>query len=455
MKRSLSDIFKREYEVRLSVSPGDTIAPGAERWNGAALLTPDGDDVFRGGDLSGIEKTFALLRGLRPRVLRIDAVSPDLERWMEFCRAEEICPHLVFPQEMPLEQMEAAASACAGTFSGNELWNPVRFYEISCASGRIPFEDDASAEAAAASMKAGAERLRGADPEAKIILGGLFPSAEDRGRADLWDRMLLEHCGSVMDMIGVRMFPAFPDCPWDQNADGIEVNWAMAEELRRGLQYLELLLRETVQDREIRIAVTGWGPRQDGTAQKRQDCVFLSAVYSMLRNTPSAELFECGPLFGKNGLLAEEDGQIFGNVFFQNMLLTVADPEIRLRVKETEQDKGIPVYHWEDIPGVFSGGDIPLLEIIASRSPDGKRLFLFLTNRSPFRLAVPRIRFSDMPDMHPVKALILRSKKRLDENTSAAPDTVYCKEVKLRNYRKMDHVTLEIPECSTACMVLE
>lgn len=458
MKRSLFDIFKREYEVRLSVSGRDVITAQPEQWGGVAVLSPGGDEVFRAENASGIETAFALLRELRPKVLRIEAESPDLADWLSFCCPEEISPHLVFMPDASDEMRETAVRECLSRFTESELWKPVRFYEISCDPGSIPFDDDEQMDTVLERMKAGADQLRKLDPDARIILGGILPAGDQRFRAEAWNLALLGKCGRLMDMIGVPMFPRISaGCSWDEDAEGIEVERTLAEELGKGLQTLDRQIREPDPDTDIRIAVTGWGFRQDGVPQKRQDCVFWSSVYTAIRASGrSVGLHEFGPLFGKNGLLtAADDGRVFGNVFYQNMLMTAFDPGIPLKVKETENEKGIPVYNWEGIPGAFDGGDIPLLEIMASRSPDGKRIFLFLTNRSPFKLAVPRIRFYDMPDMHPIKACILRSKKRLDENTPEAPQNIICKEVKLRNYRKMDHVTLEIPECSSACMLLE
>ncbi len=137
------------------------------------------------------------------------------------------------------------------------------------------------------------------------------------------------------------------------------------------------------------------------------------------------------------------------------LLITADDMPLCLEIKDSEYEKACPAYHWEGLPGSFSGADIRLLDGFASRSRDGRKLLLFLTNRTPFRRAVPRIRFYDFPDMHPVRARSLRSANKLDENSPQAPLNVFCKEVKLRKYRNMDHVTLDILQCSTVCMVLE
>ena len=456
MKKTLFDFFRREFQMNLSVSSRDTVSPRAEQWNGVAILSPEGNGIFREGNDAAIEECFAGLRDLHLKVLRIDACSPDFERWVQFCVSENISPHIVFTAETEHEKIRSAVEACRSRFSENDLWKPRRFYEIDCDPAGAAFENEEKAGDAADILKGKAEWIRELDPDAVIILSGIFPNTDSRQKAVFWNRVLLEKCASSMDLIGVKMFPGMlSGRVWDPDAEGIEVNASLAEEIRRGFRELDQQVRTYAPDTEIRAAVTGWGFLQDGEPQKRQDCIFYASVYSMLRMAADfAALIEAGPLFGENGLLSMEEGLIRRNVFFHILYIASSDLPVCLKVKENETDKPVPVYHWEGLPGSYGSADLKLLEIFASRSPESRRLFLFVTNRSAHKQAVPRIRFLDMPDMHPLKACIIRSKSRLDENSADDPEKVYCKELKLRNYRKMDHVTLEIPGCSTACMVL-
>ncbi len=457
MKRTIGDFFKREYEIRLSVSSRNVVSPSSDQYKGIALLSPEGDEVFRTGDTAAVEETLALIRELRPEVMRFFADSPDFERWLGFCSKEGISPHIVFSADEQPERLRNIAEQCLSAYNEHGLPDYTHYYEIACDGKTIPFEEDAKINDLVLKMRNCAETLRAADPAGRIILGGLAPIGENIGRSEVWNTALLDQCRDVMDLLGAAVFPSLPSGrTWDENEEGIEANFSMAEEVRNSLQRLERQVIRTFPDSGIRLAVTGWGPLQDDVRQKQQDCVFLSSVYSSLRKGCSMiGLFEAGPLFGKSGLLCFEDGKVFGDVFYNDMLIAADDLPLCLEVKEAEYEKPCPVYHWEGIPGTFGGTEIKMLEVSASRSHDGRKLFLFLTNRTPFRRAVPRIRFYDFSDMHPLKACSLRSSNRMNENSAGDPLNVYCKQVKLRKYRNMDHVTLEIMPCSTVCMVLE
>ncbi len=457
MKRSIGDFFKHEYEVRLSVNSRDTISPLSEQRKGIALLTAGEDEVFRTGNAAPIEETLDLIRDLRPEVMRFFAADPGFERWISFCPKEQISAHIVFPADADPDKLRSAAGRCVSAYAEHDLSELPRYYEIACDIKDIPFDDDPAIDALAGKMKECAGILREADPDGRIILGGTAPTGPTPGRAEIWNTALLQKCAGDMDLLGVTLFPyAASGRVWDEDSEGIEANFAMTEEIRTSLGRLERQILRAAPDSGIRLAVTGWGPLQDDARQKRQDCVFFSSVYRALRMACGiVGLFEAGPLFGNSGLLRFEDGKVFGDVFYHTMLVTSRDLPLCMEVKEAEFEKPAPSYHWEGLPGVFDGADIKLPEVFASRSQDGKKIFLLITNRTPFRRAVPRIRFYGFPDMHPAEACSLRSAKRLDENSASAPLNVYCKEIKLRKYRNMDHVTLDLLQCSTVCMVLE
>lgn len=457
MKRSIFDIFKREFEVKLAVNGRSGTISGGGQYQGIAMLSKDETAGLASGGDAAAEETFSLIRDLHPKVMRLFAAAPDFDRWLDFCKKEEIFPHIVFPADINRDSLRETVTRCMEQFTPSDLWTPSRFYEISTAADELPFEDDGKLEECAELAKEAGELIKSCDPEAVLILGGLPPMGDHRSKSEIWNSLLLKKCGAVMDMLGVTMKASVLSgrC-WSEEEEGIEANSLLAEEFRGALQRLDRQIRENAPDDSVRIAVTGWGFLADGVPQKEQDCVFYSAVYQMLRTGSSQiALNECGPLFGTDGLLTHNNGSVWGNVFYHNMLITALDLEICLKIKEADNEKPCPVYHWDGIPGTFETADIKLLDAYASRSSDGKRLYLLITNRSPFKQAVPRVRFYDLPEMHPLEARILKSKKRMDSNSSDEPEKVFCKEVKLRKYRKMDHVTLEIPPCSTVCMLLE
>lgn len=443
MKRSFIEFFKREYQAELEVN---------SRWRlNSSVDQMTGIDVSGSSKLNGAqtEKLRGLIRELRPKILRIRGNDADTQGWLRFCREEMICPHLCFAcDEAPAEAGKAAA-ACREGFSASDIWEPKRFYEV---MPELSLTGGDSAGTMAEQMRNLAGAVRAADPEGTLILGGLFPSGSQRMRAEAWNRLLTEVCGDVMDLLGVSLFPdPVNGRAWDEDADGIEAASALAEEVGAGLMRLKQQLPEG-----MRAAVTGWSFLRDGSPQLRQHGIYYAAVQKALRKAADwIPVAEAGPLFDTGGLMCLEADALFGNVLYHSLKLAVSDLPIVLDVREREAGKAVPVYHWEGLPGSFDGKEIRLADAYASASSDGKRIFLMLSNLSPYRRAVLRIRFTDFPNMHPIEARVLRSKKRLDGNDAAEPERVFCKEVKLRNYRKMDHVNLDIPECSMVCMLLE
>ena len=457
MKKTFWDFFSREFEVRFSVSPRDTINARDTQLAGVSLLSPDGEGSFPVKEEAGIETTFDLLRKLRPDILRFSADSPDFDRWIKFCKAEEIHPHLCFCPDTDPDKALARIKQCAAEFGGNDLWQPIRFYEVLCDPETIRFEDDGMVEERIQAVLEFSGMLRASDPDAKIIIGGIAPIGEKRTKAEIWNCGILQKCPDVMDMIGVSLQPSLPsERTWDEDAEGIELRVSLAEQVRMGLQRMDRQIRESAPDSEIRIAVTGWRFLPDAISQKRLDSIYYSAVYRSIRMAGARVMIhESAPLFGSGSLLRCEDGKVFGDVFYHHQLLVSPDLPVCLEAKEPDFEKPVPVYRWEGIPGILEGGELKMAEIHASRSMDGKRLFFLVTNRSPFRRCVMRVRFYDLPDLHPIRAFIVKSARRQDAVSSEQPENVYCKEVRLGNYRRMNHVTIEIPECTSVCMLLE
>ena len=470
MKRNFLDIFRSEYEVRLSVGGHDTVAPSADQWFGISAV-PDSLPAAPAENNTPAEAQ-GFIRALKPRIIRFSARSVDFGQWMEFCRQEEIFPHIVFPYDADVSRVEAAVGTCREKFTPDDLWEARRFYEI---DGHPDEPDDheeiiyremamqidlpalEEMDRRIGAVREMALRIHGLDPEAVIILSGFSPAGEYESVCSSWNIRLVEKCSDVMDMLGVTLRPYLPAgrC-WDPDSEGIEADAGLAGQIRTELSRLESRIFEAAPNAGIRIALTGWSGLPDNEVQKRQNCLFYGDVYRSVRMAcRTVAINEAGPLFGASGLLSCAGGTVYANVFYLTMLAAAYDQAHSLYFNEPDSKHPVPSVHWEGIPGRFAPADIRLLEAFASRSGDGKRLFLLLINRSPFKQALARVGFYDFPDLHPAAACSIRSKNRLDEITEADPEKVFCKQIRLPKYRSMDHVTLEIPPCGCAWLLLE
>ncbi len=455
MKKTILDFFKKSYDAKLSVNARDKACEKTDQLRGAAASLNDGREIFASVGENAAEEIHAMIRELRPKIMRMYPADANYQAWLDFCLKEEINPHIVLSADDAADDIRGTVAELREKFAGNDIWTPRRFYELDCDPNQAARGSDEEIEARAAVLNAAAEVVREADPDGEIILTGIMPYGENRGRAELWNARMLELCAADMNYIGVSWNPTpAGGRVWDVNDDGIEVMNALAEEFKDAMLRVDRQIRESGAE-NVRVVLSGWHGIDDGIPQMRQDCVYFTAVYESIR--AMADLIaaaEYGPLFGTAGLFSEEDGTVFGNVSYQNLLLAANELEIPLTVKEFEHEKPIPAEHWAGIPGVIDPRDMKWVKVSASRSADGKKLHLLMTNRHPYKRAVLRVRFYDMPDLYPIEACILRSKSRTDSNSGAAPMKVYCKQINLRQYRPMDHVNPDIAECSSVSMVL-
>ena len=158
MKKSWMDFFRREYEIRMSVSGQDVTGSPGEQLTGISVNTPAGSGMFRDADKAAVNKTLSMLKDLHPDVLRIGSADPDAAFWLNFCLREEIHPHLVFPSDAAPEEIRGMVEACQSDFAENELRTPVRFYELSVDFSEISFSEDQTLEELIREMKEKAEQ---------------------------------------------------------------------------------------------------------------------------------------------------------------------------------------------------------------------------------------------------------------------------------------------------------
>ncbi len=455
MKKTLLDFFKKSYDAKVCVSARDRVGETADQLRGIAAALDDGREIFTDGGDNAAEEIYSLIRELRPKIMRLYPSDKNYKAWLEFCLKEEIHPHIVLSADGSAEAIRERVTELREKFAGNDIWTPRRFYELDCDPLTAVRGSDDEIAARAEALNETAAVIREADPDGEIILTGILPYGENRGRAELWNVQMMKTCAGTMNDIGVSWEPLpAGGRVADENTDGIEAMYALSEEFKESMARLERQIRGSGAE-TVRAVLSGWHGIDDGVPQKRQDCVYYTAVYESIRvMSDLIAAAEYGPLFGTAGLFSVEDGTVFGNVSYQNLLLTTSELEIPLEVKEFSHEKPIPVEHWAGVPGSLDGRDMKWVRVTASRSADGKTLHLLITNRHPYKRAVLRVRFYDMPDLYPIEACILRSGKPTDSNSAAEPMKVYCKQVKLREYRAMDHVNPDIAECSSVSMLL-
>ena len=443
------DLFKKPYDNdgNYTVSGRDRVPESGQQLNGVSVTLSDSVDEAR----------LARLKEMRPAVLGFPAGHPSREILLDFCRKEEVHPCAVFSHEMSDAEVQSTAEELLRRFTADDLWTPIRFYAIEGNPENLSLDNDSEPAARAARMKEIAELLRKTDPEGQLILNGILPTAENRIRAEVWNPMVLQACDGIAGLLGVTWTPAFPQVNFSSDRDSIAASAAFAKQFGTALQRLERQIRETLPNSNIQIALLRWGIQLNGAPQAAKDGVYMASLYRQIRNNSAfIRLACCGPLTGRDGLLETDAGNCFPTVMGHFLRMARTEPGVWLTLKEIIPDKkGGPAIIWDGIPGVFDPAEIPLLESSAARGNGDGRLWLMFTNRSPNKRLNLKVRFSDLPEMHPVQAMVLRSKKPASANTPGNPEAVACGEINLGKYRNMDHVNLDIPPCCSVTMVLD
>lgn len=406
MKKSIGDFFKRNYNVTFTASLPET-APERPQLRGISCSRA-----------SLPENLLPALSDLQPGVLRFPLDSADRDVCLKFCRENDCIPHAVCDLCPDPEQIAVLADF------------PRRIIELETETdpGQLP----AVAAAAAA--------VRAADPDAEILLPGMTLFGDEWFRAEEWNSALLRSCGEFCDALAIR---------WDHSvsgydpSEGMETVCRLAEDTRVMLARMRSVIREACSEKEPGIAITGFSLQKQGEITK-QDLFYHASVLNQLHSDDAVSICEVGPFFGEDGLVHEG----FNSGLYELMLMFRDDQPVSMELehRESKRDK-LPFTDWEGKP-------LPLTEVSASVSPAGDRLFLLICNRHSFRRAYVTVKFPMLRDMYPVQADLLEGKSALIYNDAEHPDGIYCKEVKMRKYRAMDHVNLDVPQSGIVTMTL-
>ena len=376
--------------------------------------------------------------------------------FLRICSEIEASPHIV----MPLSQKEP--SNLPGTIkevieaiSSKPWWIPQRIWEISCTG-----LDSQPSQEKINLLRKNAELIKTIDPVSTLILPGLDPIFSD-GRQ--WNEKLFETCNEWIDQIGVSNILPGPK-GWSGSDGNVDFDQAcgLPQEFDAWIKRISIQLETLDPHKTVKIAINPWCYFKQSALEKsfynssyeKQDAFYYQSINNIIRkNTCRLGVVEAGFLFGPMGMIESDQEKHWKTVPYilfsmnrslQNMILN----------SKTLPGKEIPSFQWAGIPGIAESQSIPYLDGLFSRSEDGKILTLIVLNRHPRKRALVRINFMNFPDMHPTEAKVLRAKNRFSTNTGENPEAVFCKEISIRNYKPMDHVTLDIGPIGIALMTL-
>ncbi|GAP39919.1 hypothetical protein [Flexilinea flocculi] len=466
--RKLSDLWKKNFSADFIADAMDICGQQQDFQFGYAFqIDESAKTISQWMDLETgkiHEWVIPIIKDLHPKTLRYrwnPANEDPLHKtaflnFLRICSEIEASPHII----MPLAQKESlnlsgTIQEVQEAISSKPWWIPQRIWEISCTG----FDSQTSTEKINL-LRETAERIKSIDPDSTLILPGSDPMFSD-GRQ--WNEKLFESCNEWMDQIGVsNIFPGPKG--WDGAEDNISFDQVcgLSQEFEAWIKRISNQLGTVDLHKTVRIAISPWSYFKQPALQKsfydssyeKQDAFYFQSVNNIIRKLSSRlGIVETGFLFGPMGMIESDQGKHWKTVPYVLFSMNRSLQNLILKTK-TIPGKEIPSFRWAGIPGIAEEHTIPYLDGLFSRSEDGKKLTVIILNRHPRKRALVRVNFMNFPDMHPTEAKVLRAKNRFSVNTGDNPEAVFCKEIPMRNYKPMDHVTLDIGPIGIAMMTL-
>ncbi len=465
------EFLHKSYEADLVIDAQEIRCRRKDQLCGYALQWDDSSDTLsqwmdpKSGKL--VEPVVSFIKELHPEVLCFHLTKRDekgsfdksFQNFLQLCSNLETSSHIVLDTEnFDQTKIPEIVRSVKDQLSPKQWWQPKRIWELS--AGRLAGIDDQQRSNLAEQIRLTAESIKAADPDGILIL----PAADPRsvtGRQ--WNEMLLQQCINLIDQIGIsRIFPGPKGWVGNDTDINFDLACGLPAEFEALIQRLSAQIETFSAEKKIRIAITPWSYFKQPSAEfdsyhsvyTKQDAYYFASVMNrILSNSDKVGIAETGFLFGPMGLIESTGGNTWKTAPFHFFEMIHSLQNVILNPK-TIKNRSIPSFNWAGLPGVADPQDIPYLDILASRSEDGTKLFLLVLNRHPRKRALVRFSFMNLADMHPIEAKVLRAKSRNSANTSDHPESVFCKEIALRDYKFMDHVNLDIAPAGIAAMLL-
>lgn len=455
-RRHFSDYFSKQFKISLALNGNEIIGSGSEQLNGLSVsdsfISENQDESWidsSGGIRADIQSK---LQELHPRSLRFSAMDKNFPVWFCFSRENHIPPQIVLKDD--LEWIDSHLLQIKMDYSTSATEDSGIRWEIRMPEAVIDDGTEQVLNAEAAKVGQIARRIRELDPESVIILPCIPPGWRFAGRALVWNEKILKTDRKDYDWVGINWFP-------DDPTNWINGNPMLALEAAYGLAAdFEMVLRRFSEqiasycggDIVPKISIGAWGyPMRNFS---KQDAFFYASVFqTILRSKSLVAASHAGWLAGLLPFIeydAEKSWITAPGQFFAS-LHPLQEVQLNLRPFDEKENLMLP---WQGIPGISEPRDLPAVIGSASRSADGKKVFLSILNRNPYRRALVRISLLNLPEMKPIEAKVVRAKNRLDFNDSTHPNAVECVKIPLRSYRTMDHVNLDISPVGAATMLL-
>jgi alpha-N-arabinofuranosidase len=401
----------------------------------------------------------ALIDALHPPLIRFspgqyesEANQTALDAFLAFCRSVGAAPYLtVDVHALTPEDAARWAAHCNTEAPGKvELWG-------------LGIGDSTEAQAAHLSADDYVQQaqlfitaMRAVDPDIQFVAEGRAMLPGDPQEAEGWNRTVLAGIGDQIDTLSFQIRQ--PDEAGRMETSDPE-GWyhsvlSAPHSVEEGIQRMGRLIQEVIPDREIGIAVDAFNSLPPvGMLPTLQDGLYIAGMLNVFQRQCEV-LKVANHAHGLNSpLIVKPEGQpayptplYFPYLLYQKMesqLLSLA--------------YWSPVFTVEALGGNISArNQVPYIDITATRSPDGKRVVLGITNRSPLRRVkvMVNLKSEEKRKFRVVAAQMMTGPDPLAANTADAPDAVAVQSIRPPRLR-FAWLDGELPPASLMVVELE
>ncbi|MBG0771229.1 MAG: hypothetical protein H0S82_05940 [Anaerolineaceae bacterium] len=296
--------------------------------------------------------------------------------------------------------------------------------------------------------------MRTVNPEIQLTIAGRLMQPGDPQDAEDWNRTVLAEVGDQIDFLSFSI--VHPDEVGDLEATAPE-HWhhsliSAPHGVEETIQRMAELIRETVPGREIGLVLDGFNVRS--TAGTLQEALYVAGMLNVFQR--QCELLKVACL-----AQGEETSPIIvtpkGHPAFPTPLY------FPYLLYQTMESQLLSLAYWSPVfQAKALGGNIrernqvPYLDITATRSPDGQRVVLGITNRSPLRQAkvMVNLKGEGSRKYRVAEARLMEGPDVLAANTVDAPEKVAVRTVKAPRLR-FAWLDMDLPPASLMVVALE
>jgi alpha-N-arabinofuranosidase len=368
----------------------------------------------------------------------------EAARWVSYCNAE---PDTGLGRQR-------AANGHAAPYSvqlwgvGNEVWG----------EWQIGHTD---AHSYAERLRLFVEDMRFTDPSIAIVAVGaaiLSDDPDDPGR--LWNEVVLREASDIIDGLSFHIYQPGME-GWQEKYDPNQMHSAICAEpldVEAMIQRMETQIHQLAPGREISVVLDEWNlqlPPGDKAysmhdqAYTARDALYAAGVLNVFqRNCNSLAVANVAQLVNVMGLINANETGAFATPMYYPFLLYRNMERVALQVQVEA-----PTFDSPPLGNIRAHAGVAYIDAAATRSEDGSRAALALSNLHPANKARVTVHLNGFNALKPVKAWLLSGQEPLATNTFELPDRVKAVEISLPALRG-NQMEIELPACSLAVVTL-